>query len=238
MARPRVATNGLIEMLPRRERDQFVAACDSVELIRGDVLYQPMQRLDRVYFPTAGFVSLIVTVDDSAHLEVGLIGDEGAFGIPLALGVAVSRVQAVVQGAGSALCMNATSFTRQLARSKPLARVMDRYVFVQLRQLAQLAACTHFHVVESRLARWLLMTQDRAHADVFYLTHELLGSMLGVRRVGITKAASALQKRGLIQYSRGNITVLNRRGLTAVSCGCYKADKESYASALGRAPLV
>lgn len=232
MLKPQIATNRLLEMLPRRERRRLSAACDSVELVRGDVLYRPMQRLDRVYFPTAGFVSLIVTIDDSARLEVGLIGDEGAFGVPLVLGVAISGLQAVVQGSGSALCMNAASFTRELARSRPLARVLDRYVFVQLRQLAQLAACTRFHGVEARLARWLLMTHDRAHADAFYLTHELLGSMLGVRRVGITKAAGTLQKRGLIQYSRGNITVLDRRGLMAVSCGCYEADRGSYARVL------
>jgi CRP-like cAMP-binding protein len=232
MAEPQVATNRLLEMLPRHERRQIVAACESVELVRGVVLYRPMQRLDQIYFPTGGFVSLIVTVHDSDSLEVGLIGDEGAFGIPLALGVAVSSLQAVVQGAGTALSIDATSFTGVLARSRPLARVMDRYVFVQLRQLAQLAACTRFHVVEARLARWLLMTQDRAHADAFYLTHELLGSMLGVRRVGITKAAGALQKRKLIRYSRGNITVLDRRGLMAASCSCYEADRASYASAL------
>jgi CRP-like cAMP-binding protein len=232
MLKPQAATNRLLEMLPKNERRQFVSACDSVELVLGDVLYGPMQRLDQIYFPIAGFVSLIATVDASSRLEVGLIGDEGLVGISLALGAGASGVQAVVQGAGFALCMHAASFTRQLARSKPLARVIDRYIFVQLRQLAQLAACTRFHVVEARLARWLLMTQDRVHGDAFHLTHELLGSVLGVRRVGITKAAGALQKRRLIQYSRGNITVRDRQGLMAMSCSCYEADRESYASTL------
>lgn len=206
----------------------MLAGCETVELAFGDVLYTLGERLSHVYFPIRSFISLIMPVDDSASLEVGLIGNEGMFGIPLVLGVDVSPVRAVVQGAGSALRMEAAPFCEELGRSQALQREIDRYVFVHLSQLAQTAACTRFHVVEARLARWLLMTQDRAHADTFHVTQEFLAFMLGVRRVGVTKAASSLQKRSLIRYRRGNITVLDRRGLKSASCGCYKADRESY----------
>jgi CRP-like cAMP-binding protein len=171
-------------------------------------------------------------VDNSCSLEVGLVGDEGMFGIPLALGVDVSPVRAVVQGAGSALRMGGAAFCAELGHSPSLQREIDRYVFVQLSQLAQTAACTRYHVVEARLARWLLMTQDRAHANAFHVTQEFLALMLGVRRVGVTKAAGALQKRNLIRYSRGDIKVLDRRGLKAASCGCYEADRKSYSRIL------
>jgi CRP-like cAMP-binding protein len=220
--------NHLLEALPASDLRRMLAACETVDLAFADVLYTPGERLSHVYFPTRSFISLIMPVDDTAFLEVGLIGNEGMFGIPLVLGVDVSPVRAVVQGAGSALRMDAASFCRELRRSEALQREIDRYVFVHLSQLAQTAACTRFHVVEARLARWMLMTQDRAHADTFHVTQEFLAFMLGVRRVGVTKAASSLQKRGLIHYSRGDITVLDRRGLKAASCGCYKADRESY----------
>jgi CRP-like cAMP-binding protein len=220
--------NRLLEALPAGDLRRIVAGCEKVELAFADVLYTPTERLSHVFFPVSSFISLIMPVDDSSSLEVGLIGNEGMFGIPLVLGVDVSPVRAVVQGAGSALRMGAEGFYRELARSQALQREIDRYVFVHLSQLAQTAACTRFHVVEARLARWLLMTQDRAHANTFHITQEYMAFMLGVRRVGVTKAASSLQKRSLIHYSRGNITVLDRRGLKAAACGCYKADRESY----------
>jgi CRP-like cAMP-binding protein len=228
-----LAGNRLLEALPESDLRRMLAGCESVELAFADVLYTPGKRLSHVYFPTGSFISLIMPIDASASLEVGLIGNEGMFGIPLVLGVDVSPVRAVVQGAGSALRMDAPVFCRELGRSPALQREMDRYIFVHLNQLAQTAACTRFHVVEARLARWLLMTQDRAHADSFHVTQEFLALMLGVRRVGVTKAAGSLQKRRLIHYTRGDITVLDRRGLKAASCGCYKADQDSYQRILG-----
>jgi CRP-like cAMP-binding protein len=224
-------SNRLLETLPKRDRRQLVNACGAYALVLGEVLHRPMNRLDHIYFPTSGFISLIMTVDDHSSLEVGLVGDEGMCGVPAALGLNVARVRAVVQGAGSALCIDTASFACHLAASKSLAHAMDCYVLVHLTQLAQLAACTRFHLVEARLARWLLMTQDRAHCETFHLTHQLLSLMLGVRRVGITRAAGALQERGLIQYSRGSITVLDRRGLKIAACSCYEADLRSYAQA-------
>jgi CRP-like cAMP-binding protein len=225
--------NYLLQALPSRDLGRMLAACDTVELTVADVLYSPGERLQGVFFPVSGFISLIMEVDGTSSLEVGLVGNEGMFGIPLVLGVDVSPVRAVVQGPGSALRMGAAQFRRELERSQPLRREIGRYVCVCLTQLAQTSACTRFHVVEARLARWLLMTQDRAGANTFQVTQELLALMLGVRRVGVTKAAAALQQRSLIRYRRGNITVVDRKGLKAASCGCYVADRKSYDRLLG-----
>ena len=224
--------NRLIDALPTIDRQRVLAEFDNVDLVFADVLYNLGETLDRVYFPLDCFISLVMPIDDTS-LEVGLVGSEGMFGIPLALGVNVSPVRAVVQGAGSALRMGAASFRRELERSPALQRAIDRYAFVRASQLAQLAGCTRFHVIEARLARWLLMTQDRAHANSFHITQSFLAVMLGVRRVGVTKAASSLQRRNLIRYSRGQMTVLDRRGLKAASCGCYDEDRRSYERIMG-----
>jgi CRP-like cAMP-binding protein len=225
--------NHLLQALPRSDLSRMLAGCETVQLAAETVLYSPGDRLRDVFFPVSGFISLIMHVDDSVLLEVGLVGSEGMFGIPLALGVDVSPMRAVVQGPGFALRLNNAQFLLELERSSSLRHQIGRYVCVRLTQLAQTSVCTRFHVVEARLARWLLMTQDRARTNTFHITQELLALMLGVRRVGVTNAATSLQRQNLIHYSRGNITVVNRKGLKAASCGCYEADRNSYDRLLG-----
>lgn len=227
--------NRLLNALPRTEVRRLLAACDEVELAFGAVLYEPDARIRYVFFPTGGFVSLMIPVDGTSNLEVGLVGNEGMLGVPLVLGVDVSPLRALVQGAGPAWRMSAEVFTAEFDRSPALRRVLLRYLQVRMSQLSQTAACTRFHVVEERLARWLLMTQDRAHSDAFRVTHAFLAYMLGVRRVGVTKAANALQKRKLISYHRGAIMILDRAGMETAACGCYQADRSTYESLLAAA---
>jgi CRP-like cAMP-binding protein len=226
-------TNRLLAALPGKNLEHLLANCEPIDLIFGDILSAPGDRVRHVYFPTDGFISLVAPVDGYAGLEVGMIGSEGMYGIGLMLGVDVSPMHALVQGTGPALRMNAKPFRRELEDSPALQRGLNRYLYVLLSQLAQTAACTRFHVVEARLARWLLMTRDRARSDEFYLTQDFLSHMLGVRRVGVTKAAGSLQRRKLISYSRGVIRVLDRSGLQAAACGCYLADKKIYDRVLG-----
>jgi CRP-like cAMP-binding protein len=228
--------NRLIATLPRRDRQHFLARCELVDLQFAEILCEPDERISHVYFPTTSFISLTKTVDGCERMEVALIGNEGMLGSSLILGVDVAPLQALVQGKGAALRMEAATFRQELEHSAALQRVLQRYLHVVFGQLAQLTACTRFHLLEPRLARWLLMTGDRAGSDHFHVTHEFLAFILGMRRVGITKAANLLQQRKLIAYSRGNITILDRAGLQALSCSCYAADKAIYAGTMGKRP--
>jgi CRP-like cAMP-binding protein len=211
----------LIEGLPSRQRQQLLNRCELVDLVFGNVLHEANQPIRHVYFPLSGFISQVTTLQGHQPLEVGLIGNEGMLGATLALGVSRAPMRAVVQGSGSALRISCGLFKQELLKSPALLRSLKRYLYVLMAQLSQSSACIHFHAIEPRLARWLLMTHDRAHADHFHLTHELLADMLGVRRSGVSIAAAALQARGLISYSRGAINILDRAGLEQAACECY-----------------
>ena len=215
--------NGLLAALPREDYQNLLGELEPVALTAGDVLYEPGERIRYVYFPNDGQVSLLtMVVVERKALEVGLVGREGMIGIPLALGAEASPVRALVQGSGSALRMKAASFREALRRCLPLQHELHRYAYAKLVQARQIAACNRFHPTEARLARCLLMTRDRTRSDQFRLTHELLAYALGIRRVGVTNAATALQRRKLISYRRGKIHILDRKGLNAASCGCYE----------------
>ncbi len=222
------ASNRLLAGLSRKVREHFLAGCDKIDLVFGDILCEPGDRIQHVYFPTDSFISMLTPIDGNPNLEVGMVGNEGMSGISLMLGVNISPLRTLVQGAGAALRMKAATFRRELKHSPALKSLLERYLYVLMSQLAQTAACTRFHLVEARTARWLLMTQDRAHSHKFHLTQEFLSYMLGVRRVGVTKAAGVLQKLKLIRYTRGAVTILDHQGLEAASCACYQNDKETY----------
>jgi CRP-like cAMP-binding protein len=208
---------------------RLVARCEAVDLAFGTILCEADDDIENVYFPLSGFMSLVGVVHGHKPLELGLIGNEGMLGATLVLSVESAPLRCIVQGSGSALRMDIAQFQWELQRSAALRLVLNRYLYVLMTQLFQTTTCVCFHEVEARLARWLLMSHDRAHADHFHLTHEFLANMLGVRRSGVTKAAGALQTDGLIRYSRGEITIVDRAGLEAASCECYAQVIKDYA---------
>ncbi len=222
----------LLAALPRAARDRFISGCDVIALEFEEVLALPGAEIEHVYFPLDSYISQLTPVAGPA-LEIALTGNEGMLGLPVALGVRTSAVRAIVQGRGTALRMKARAFRGQLEGSDKLRLRMARYSFVSLTQIGHIAACNRFHPVDQRLARWLLMTADRAHSLSFHVTHAYLAYMLGVRRVGITLAAAKLQSIGLINYSRGRITVIDLPGLKRTACACYQASLDTYDSVLG-----
>ena len=219
-------------MLPRQQRTRLLALCEPVELALSQVLCEAGLPTAYVYFPTTGFISLVAQMPSTAGLEVGMVGSEGMLGVQLVLDVPTMPLHALVQGAGTAWRAPAAAFVKELAHSPALQHVLNRYLYVLMAQLATAAPCLRFHMIGPRLARWLLMSQDRARGPKFQVTHEFLGYMLGVRRAGVTVAASGLQKSGLIEYQRGFVTVLDRAGLEAAACDCYASDRSSYSRVL------
>jgi CRP-like cAMP-binding protein len=231
---PTPSDNLLLGALPAAVRLRLTAGRAPVNLQFSETLSEASERIRHVYFPIDGFISLITPAKGRGQLEIGLVGSEGMLGVPLLLGVNVSPLRAMVQGAGRAWRVDAATLQQELALNTGLRAALNRYLYVFLAQLMQTATCTRFHLIEARLARWLLMTRDRAHSNQFRITHEFLALMLGVRRVGVTSAASALQRRKLIRYQRGDISILDVRGLEKAACDCYAIDKQIYSRILGR----
>jgi CRP-like cAMP-binding protein len=226
-------TNGnrLLAALPRNEYKRLLTALKPVDLVFGDVLHEPGDAIKDVYFPNNSIISLLSVISTTSSLEVGMVGNEGMTGLPVFMGVNLSATRSLVQGSGSALRMSSAALRQEANRLGGLHRLLHRYSHSLLTQVSQSSACNRFHLVDARLARWLLMTSDRLGMKEFLLTQGFMSNMLGVRREGVSKAAGALQARKLIRYSRGLITILNRRGLEASCCECYaiiKAETDAY----------
>ncbi len=231
-----LGSNRLLNLLTNNNRQDFVHHCDLVSLNLGDVLCNAGDNINDLYFPLEGIISWEKQIIGSPYLVVTLIGNEGMLSVGLILDVNISPCRAVVQKAGVALRIPVSVFLQRLETNPALSLILKHYAFVAYSQAVQTAACNLFHLLESRLARLLLMLQDRAQSDDLHFTQEQLAQMLGVRRVGITKAAGSLQRLDLISYSRGNVIIHDTKGLKALSCSCYQTDKTTYAEILHRHP--
>jgi CRP-like cAMP-binding protein len=216
-----VVKNRLLAALPRASGDRLLTKGKWVELVFADVLCEVGERIRYVYFPESGLISLLARMGGKQYIEVGMVGSEGMAGVSPALGVSVSPLRMLVQGSGVALQVDAAIFISELKRDPALQNQIKNYLHSLLVQVSQTAACNRVHELEPRLARWLLMTQDRMRSNDFFLTQEFLAAMLGVRRAGVTEAAGVFQKKKLIRYTRGNITVMDRAGLRRMACRCY-----------------
>jgi CRP-like cAMP-binding protein len=213
--------NRLVAVLPPSERQHLLDATTNVALSVRTVLFEPGEPVDAVYFPTDGVVSLVTPVQTGAIVEVATIGNEGVVGVPLVQPLSGFAVRAITQVAGHALRLEASMFAEMLAHSGPLQTLIDRYTQALFGQIAQAAACNRLHSSEERLSRWLLMSQDRVQSDQFEITQEFLAQMLAARRSTVSVSAGILQRAGLVRYSRGRVTIVDRQGLEAVSCECY-----------------
>jgi CRP-like cAMP-binding protein len=227
-----VAGNRLIASLPYKDRMRLRECGEPVELVPTQVLCEPGRPTRHVYFPIDGSISLITNLDRDSFIEVGMVGREGMLGIQLALGVATDSLHAEVQAPGTAWRIDRAAFRRELSASAALRRVLQRYVHVVMSQLATSVACSRFHLIGARLACWLLMNQDRTSGDRMQVTHEFLARVLGVQRAGVTRAASSLQRKGLIEYRRGNVEVLDREALQGEACACYATHRRLYAESM------
>jgi len=227
-----VARNTLIGLLPREDGRELESLCRPVELQAGEILQEADAPTRHVYFPVDALVGLFATLEHRPTVQVAMVGHEGLVGIQLALGARSAPLMAMVQEGGTALRADAEDFCDLFDASLALQAAAYRHAQITLRQLAASTACLHMHQLASRLARCLLMAQDRLGPRSIHVTQQFLADMLGVRRVGITAAAKEMQRSGLIDYSRGTLTVLDRQGLRAASCGCCKIDRMLFSTLL------
>jgi CRP-like cAMP-binding protein len=228
LAKRRVQGNLLLASVPFKDRRRLTAGCECVDLRFGEILCEQGDPISHVYFPAGSVISLLCSLPEERDVEVGIVGAEGVLGVSLVFGIKVATLRAVVQVAGGALRMPAAEFSREFERTPALKEALNSYLHALLSQLAQSAACARFHQIKARLAGCLLMTRDRVRSNGFYLTHEFIAGLMGVRRVTITTAASSLQKEKVIRYVRGHVTVLDADALETVSCGCYAAYKHMH----------
>jgi len=220
--------NHLLEALPTAEYERLSPHLELVQMRLGEVLYESGGRLQHVYFPTTAIVSLLYVMEDGASAEIAVVGNEGILGISLFMGGETTPSRAVVQSAGYGYRLKAQLIKEEFNRAGPVLRLLLRYTQALITQMAQTAVCNRHHSVEQQLCRWLLLSLDRLPTDELTMTQELIANMLGVRREGVTEAAGKLHRAGLIAYSRGHITVLDRPGLEARVCECYQVVKTEF----------
>jgi CRP-like cAMP-binding protein len=225
---PTQTANRILNALTRDEFERLSLYLEYVKMPLGEVLCRPNEPITHVYFPNSGAVSLVSTFEDGDSVEVGMVGNEGMFGVCAFLGSIATPLEAIVQLEGDGLRMRADVLRAEFKKGGQLQDLLLRYTQAFLTQVAQGAACNRAHGVGGRLAKWLLMSQDRAHSKELGLTHEFISQMLGIRRAGVTEAAGQLKQLGLINYRRGNVTILDREGLEAASCECYPILKKEF----------
>jgi CRP-like cAMP-binding protein len=220
-------------MLPREEYERILPHLSHVSFSLGQVVYESGGRMNYIYFPTTAVVSLLYMMENGSSAEMGMAGNDGLVGIALFMGGGTMPNRAVVQSAGSAFRMRAQVLQGEFARGGVFQRLLLRYTQALITQMSQTAVCNRLHEIEQQLCRWLLLSHDRLDSDELVMTQELIANMLGVRREGVTTAAGRLQEQGLISYVRGRIQILDRGGLEATACECYKVVKDEYDRLLG-----
>jgi CRP-like cAMP-binding protein len=225
--------NRLLAALPAAELARLWPRLERVELEFGKTLYTPEEPISSVYFPETGYLSRLAPMEDGDSAEIGLVGPEGMTGMSLLLGADRENFEMLVQVPGTAMRMGAAGFRAALDDIPSLGPLLHRYVLAHFEQVARTGACNGRHDINQRLARWLLMSHDRVEGDEFPMTHEFMSMMLGVRRAGVTVAASALQKAGLIRYVKGRMVVTDRPGLEAATCECYGMARRAHDSLFG-----